>query len=69
MLHVFYNPNKECFKILNHDYEVREFTNKSAYANGEWRYIQLSPDDCIANLMQFARNETPKDEYNSDGTI
>jgi hypothetical protein len=69
MLHVFYNPNNDCFRILKYDYEVRDFFNKPGYSSGQWKYIQLSPDDCVANLMKFARGETPSDEYNSEETI
>jgi hypothetical protein len=69
MLHAFYNPSNESFKILKYDYEVRDFINLPSYSGGQWKYIQLSPDDCIAKLMQLTRNETPSDAYCSDEPI
>jgi hypothetical protein len=69
MLHVFYNPVTDCFKILKYDYEVREFLNTSTYSSGKWKYVELSPDDCIANLMKFSRGEATGDEYSSEEPI
>lgn len=54
---------------MKYDYEVRDFINRPNYSGGQWKYIQLSPDDCIAKLMQLVRSETPSDEYRSDELI
>lgn len=69
MLHIFYNPSNDSFRVMKYDYEVRDFINRPNYSGGQWKYIQLSPDDCIAKLMQLVRSETPSDEYRSDELI